>query len=295
MQDRIYSLIVEEKETTWKSVIMDMVSSGQMDPWNVNISELTSKYIEHIRSLQEADLKISGKMLLAAALLLKMKSARLVGDDLSEFDRLLAQSEMNEQDFYEGLEEMRDARQIPPEELLRLIPRTPQARTRKVTIFDLVNALEKALETKHRRLIKLGSPEAELILPHKAIDIQLAMKQVYKHVREYFTMHHTRSMKWSRLVPSEANKTTRMYTFLPLLYLGTQRKLDVSQKNSFDDFDIGLPGMFEEEDPVVVEEKPKRAARSKSGKVRSKKPKAEKEQVVDTPGTSIEDAPAPAA
>jgi segregation and condensation protein A len=291
MENRIYSLIVEEKETTWKSVIMDLVSSGKLDPWDVNISELTGMYIEFVRSQQEADLKVSGKMILAAALLLKMKSARLVNEDLSDFDRLLAQTEMSENDFYDGLEEMRDARQIPPEELLRLIPRTPQARTRKVTIFDLVNALEKALETKHRRLIKLGSPEAELILPHKSIDIQLAMKQVYKHVREYFTMHHARSMKWSKLVPSESNKTTRMYTFLPLLYLGTQRKLDVNQSVSFDDFDIGLPGEFEEDEPVIEEkQKPKRAAKGISGRPRTRK----KAQPTDAPEvkTDVQQTPA---
>ncbi len=243
MEDRIYSLIVEQKETTWKSIIMDLLNSGEMDPWNVDVSQLASMYINYIRKLKDADLKVSGKMLLAAALLLKIKSARLVGEDLSEFDRLLAQTEMSEQDFYEELEhDARDPAQIPTEDMLKLIPRTPQARTRKVTIFDLVSALEKALETKHRRLIKLGSPEAELILPHKAIDLHLSMKQVYKHVREFFTLNKKRSMKWSALVPDGADRQTRMYTFIPLLHLGNQRKLDLHQASSFADFDISLPG-----------------------------------------------------
>ena len=241
MQDRIYSMIVEEKESTWKSIIMDLVSSDKLDPWDVDVGALTSKYITYIRTLTEADLKVSGKMLLCAALLLKIKSARLVGEDLSEFDRLLAQTEVNEQAFYDDLEQVGEPRQIPPEELLKLIPRTPQARTRKVTIFDLVNALEKALETKHRRLIKMGSPEAELILPHKSIDLALAMKQVYKHVREYFTLRRTKNMKWSSLVPEGANRETKMYTFIPLLHLGNQRKLNIDQKASFEDFDIALP------------------------------------------------------
>lgn len=263
MEDKIYSLIVEQQETTWKSIIQDMVGNGKLDPWDVDVSRLTSMYIEHVKSMQQADLKVSGKMLLAAALLLKMKSTRLVGEDLSDFDRLLAQGEMNEQDFYDGLEaEMRDAKHIPPDDMLRLIPRTPQARTRKVTIFDLVNALEKALETKHRRLIKLGSPEAELILPHKSIDINLAMKQIYKYVREYFTLRHSRQMKWSDLLPEGADREQKMYAFVPLLHLGTQRKLDIHQKKSFEDFDIALPGTFEEPEAPA----PKKQAR------KSKKP-----------------------
>ena len=68
------------------------------------------------------------------------------------------------------------------------------------------------------------------------------MKQVYKHVREYFTLNNKRMMKWSALVPDGADRQTRMYTFIPLLHLGNQRKLDLHQKSSFADFDISLPG-----------------------------------------------------
>ena len=73
-----------------------------------------------------------------------MKSTKLVGDDLSELDRLLVgvEEEVEELDFDETSE-------IPKlDEIPTLIPRTPQPRKRKVSIFDLVKALEKALEVK---------------------------------------------------------------------------------------------------------------------------------------------------
>jgi segregation and condensation protein A len=240
MEQRIFSLVVEEHDPSWKAMIMDLVSSGKFDPWDIDVSVLTSMYLERLKTMHEANLHVSGKMLLAAALLLKMKSARLVGEDLSEFDRILAQGEMTEEEFYDELEQELRAQQpgAPPV----LLPRTPQARTRKVTIFDLVGALEKALETRHRRLIKIGSPEAEIILPHKPIDIELAMKQVYKRVREWFTMNRTRQMRWSDLV-GDADRNTRLYTFIPLLHLGTARKVDLDQKQNFDDFSISLPKM----------------------------------------------------
>jgi segregation and condensation protein A len=239
MEQQIFSLVVDKHEPGWKSMIMELVSSGKFDPWDLDVSAFTGMYLDRLRSMSEANLHVSGKMILAAAMLLKMKSARLVGEDLSEFDRILAQGEMSEEQFYDDLEQELKAQQ--PTGPAVLLPRTPQARTRKVTIFDLVSALEKALETRHRRLIKIGTPEAEFILPHKPIDLDLAMKQVYKRLREYFSLKSTRQMTWNELVGSGADRNTRIFTFIPLLHLGTARKVDLDQKQNFDDFSISLP------------------------------------------------------
>ena len=67
------------------------------------------------------------------------------------------------------------------------------------------------------------------------------MKQIYKHVREWFTLSRKRSMKWSELIPEGGDRETKMHTFLPLLHLGTQRKIDIEQKEAFGDFDISIP------------------------------------------------------
>jgi chromatin segregation and condensation protein Rec8/ScpA/Scc1 (kleisin family) len=235
MEQKIYNIIVEEHQPSWKSMIMDLVSAGRIDCWDVDVGLLSKMYLERIRQMHEAELQISGTMLLAAAFLLKMKSTRLVGEDLNEFDRLLAQSDLSEEELYAPFEQPRQQ-----QEQHQLLPRTPQARTRKVTIFDLVRALEKALETKHRRLIRIGSPEAEAFLPHKPVDLQLAMKLVYKRIREHASMYRSKTMNWSQLLPSE-DRHARIATFIPLLHLSTQRKIDLEQDAPLSDFRILLP------------------------------------------------------
>ena len=117
-------------------------------------------------------------------------------------------------------------------------PRTPQPRRRKVSVYDLVRALEKALEVKHRRLIKMGSPEARVIIPHRKIDITLAIKQVYKSIREWFVVHKRSKLHFSELLPKDADKDAKIFTFVPLLHLGNQRKVDLIQEQAFDDFTI---------------------------------------------------------
>ena len=100
--DRIFNLLLSKTdEITWQTIIFDLVKSEQMDPWDIDISLLTQKYIEMLRSLKEHDFRISGKVLLAAAILLKLKSHKLVGEELSELDRLLmgVEEEMEELGF----------------------------------------------------------------------------------------------------------------------------------------------------------------------------------------------------
>jgi len=153
MEDRIFQLLVENDDIAWKDIIFNLVKTEQMDPWDIKIGQLAKKYIELLKKAKDLDFKISGKVVLAASILLRMKSKRLVGEDLDEFDRLLAGNTVDEDEFYDELATMRDASQISEEERMNLVPRTPQPRKRKVSVYDLVNALEKALEVKKRRII----------------------------------------------------------------------------------------------------------------------------------------------
>ena len=47
--EKILNIILKENEITWQTIIYDLINSEQMDPWNVDISLLTQKYIEMIR------------------------------------------------------------------------------------------------------------------------------------------------------------------------------------------------------------------------------------------------------
>lgn len=242
MQDKLFNLLVKENEITWKSIIFDLIKTNQMDPWDVNITLLTAQYIETLRELKEMDFKISGKVVLAAALLLKIKSQRLVGAELDEFDRLLAQTDPAKEEFYDELEgEMRNTNQMSDQEKMELIPRTPQPRKRKVSIYDLVGALEKALEVKKRRLIK-SMPDLRIEAPKKAKDITLSIKQIYNKILDIHLGQKVTKMKFSQLIDQDADKDIRVHTFVPLLHLHNQRKVDLDQEEHLHDIDISLLG-----------------------------------------------------
>jgi len=71
MEEKLVDIIVEKDEITWKDIIYDLVKSDQMDPWDIDIAKLTKLFIDKLKNLKKFNFKVSGKAVLAAALLLK--------------------------------------------------------------------------------------------------------------------------------------------------------------------------------------------------------------------------------
>src|SRR3989338_7253390 len=97
--DRIFEIIYSKAdEITWQGILYELVKTEQMDPWEIDISLIAHKYLETIRKLKEHDFRVSGKMVLAASILLKLKSTRLVGEDITELDRLISGANEDDED-----------------------------------------------------------------------------------------------------------------------------------------------------------------------------------------------------
>lgn len=240
MEDRLFQMLVEDNEISWKAIIYDLIRKEEMNPWDVNVSLLSKKYVERLKQLKSMDLKVSGKVLLAAAMLLKIKSKRLVGDDLNEFDRLLAANDVDEDEFYDGLaEELRRGEERAMYEGIELMPRTPQPRKRKVSVYDLVSALEQALEVKKRRVFN-SIRESNVSVPEKKFDIGEAIKGVYSRIISFFKLNSGKKfVTFNQLVPSNTRKDA-VYTFIPLLHLFNDNKLDLEQKEHFGEINVHL-------------------------------------------------------
>lgn len=241
--ERIFELLYNKDEVTWQSLLYELVKTEQMDPWDINISLLAKTYIDTIKKLKDLDFRVSGKVLLAAAILLKIKSNRLLNEDLLEFDSLLAdpQELMDDINFDETYTP-RDNLEKPP-----LIPRTPQPRKRKVSIFDLVEALEKALEVKKRRIMN-SIPPMHLEVPKKTRDITQILRDVYGKIMSFFSLNKGSKLTFSQLTTSQS-KEDKVYTFIPLLHLSNQRKVDLSQKEHFGEIEIMIASKNEINQP----------------------------------------------
>lgn len=235
MQDKILNLILEQNEVTWQTIIYDLIRSEEMDPWNIDVTLLTQRYIETIKQMQQMNFFISGKVLLAAALLVKIKSERLVNEDIAYFDSILfPQTEIFDESDMQFIE--RPKIEHPP-----LGIRTPMPRKRKVSVQDLMKALERALEVEKRRTIKFNKYYTENIpiIPEKKVDILQLMKTLYSVILGLFERKET--ITFSRLLPpGEITKKEKVLTLLPLLHLENEIKVGLSQEAHFSEIYVTL-------------------------------------------------------
>lgn len=225
MQDKLYEMLIKKDEISWQGIIYDLINSEQMDPWDIDVSILAKKYMETIKTLQKHNFLISGKVLLASAILLKIKSNKLLTENIADFDNQLFQ---REEDI---LEEMEDFQQ-PQEEVPSLLIKTPHTRKRKINLNDLMGALQKALEVNHRRSVRklqdrvIQQPE----IPEKKADISFLIKQIYEKIKQFFVKKER--LTFDKLVPSD-RKEDKILTLLPLLHLDNQGRVDVNQEIPF--------------------------------------------------------------
>tara|TARA_Y100000310_G_scaffold343984_1_gene454364 strand:- start:3393 stop:4106 length:714 start_codon:yes stop_codon:yes gene_type:complete len=233
MQEQIYDMLLKEGEITWQDIIYDLVKSEQMKAWDVDISKLTQKYIRTVREMQEMNYQLSGKVLLASAILLKMKSKQLVEEDINNFDSFLFHTD---DEVFEELDDYLPYHEHKVE-IPKLGVRTPQARKRKVSVTDLIHALEKALKVDKRRKLRLqkyltfNKPK----IPEKKIDIHDLMNKLHSKLMGLF--QGKPKISFSEVLPSE-KKEDKILTILPLLYLYNDKKIHLEQEEHFGEIDI---------------------------------------------------------
>ncbi|HII16180.1 MAG TPA: segregation/condensation protein A [Nanoarchaeota archaeon] len=235
MDDRIINMILEQNELTWQNIIYDLIKSDEMDPWDIDVSLLTQRYIETIKAMEQMNFLISGKVLLAAALLVKIKSDRLVEQDIAYFDSILFPQTEALDDMEMQFTE-RQKVEHPP-----LGIRTPLPRKRKVSVQDLMKALQRALEVDKRRTLKYNRYYTEnvAVVPERKVDILVLIKSLYGKIVGFFEKKET--ITFTKLLPEgEPTKREKVLTLLPLLHLENESKVDLSQEANFAEIYVTL-------------------------------------------------------
>ena len=233
MEEKIYDLLMKENEVTWQDIIYNLIKTEEMDPWDVNITKLTQKYIQTVKGMNEQNFFVSGKMILASSLLLKLKSNKFIDHDISNFDSYLFHSEDELEELDDFLVANQRVKNIPP-----LAVKTPQARKRRVSVTDLITALEKALRVDSRRKLRLQRffskvPE----IPKKTFDLTEMIQTIYTQIKGLFKTKD--EVYFSHLLKSNS-KEDKVLTLLPLLHLDTQAKIELEQNTPFEDIRINL-------------------------------------------------------
>ena len=241
-QEKIHS-VVFSKEIGWQEIIYDLINSEQLDPWNVDITVLTNKYLEKIQEIEE-NYFVSSKVLLAAALLLRIKSEILLNKYIKSIDEILFGSKEKKQTMMERIDL--------DEEIPGLIPKSPLPRFRKVTLNELVESLNKAIITENRRIKKevlnnRALIDASFSLPKRKFIINDRIKEIYEKLFGHLQNNESNSVAFSILMGND--KEEKIYVFSSLLYLENQKKIWLHQNEHFGEINIWLKDVYFEKNP----------------------------------------------
>jgi len=207
-------------------MLVDLVMSEELDPWDVDIADIAGRFHRQVKSMVRLNLRLSGRTLLAASVLLRIKS-----------ERLFEEEEDREEEFFEAMEEEEGEsyQEVPPlkEPLRRKVER-------RATIFEMVEALQHALK---EELVRKNYPRKRkpprMVMEVDEESAKEKMEKVYTKVK---TMARgEEAIKLGELMES----TTRMElveTLLSLLYLEYEGKLRVWQEELFGEIFVALLG-----------------------------------------------------
>jgi len=239
--EQVYDILTNN-ELSWQAIIYDLINSEQLDPWDIDLGLIANKYLEKIKALEEANFFVSSKVLLAASLLLRIKSEILLDRYIRSLDDILFGKKEEEKKVFERIE-------IDESETPELYMRTAIPRMRKVTLQELMTALNKAIKTESRRIqkeidLKQAERETEIVFPKVKINIKDRIKKIYSRVLTVFKSRKER-LSYTELIGK--SKEERVISFLPLLHLDNQQKVWLEQEEHFDEIYIWLYKHYKKE------------------------------------------------
>ncbi|MEM3592852.1 MAG: segregation/condensation protein A, partial [Candidatus Micrarchaeia archaeon] len=206
---------------TWREMLLEIVDSNNLDPWNIDISVVTNSYIEKIRKMKIDDLHIPANVILAASILLRFKAQTF------QFEE--TEPPIEEVYIEEGIESA-------PLEMIQLRMRMQPKRA--ITLPDLISALEDAIK------IEVKREKERIVLPTvlefkpPEYDIEKETKNVYEYISKY--CDENGMILFSELLKLMNKKGPKetVLTLLPLLHLCQKNKITVDQEEFFGDIII---------------------------------------------------------
>jgi len=228
-------------------ILVKMAEKGEIDPKNVDIIDVTDRFLRTIATTPKESLRLSGKVIFHAAVLLRMKAEALLSeanntltpvvDDFLDFDEeggpILydsAKQEVGRQLTFKDLEGA----------IVRRARRKHQpVRERKVTLDQLIAALKEAEKLEKVRQDKKPKARIDLSNYHEVNDVDdildLAhdedIEDTIVRIEQWIASNLDigQNIELFDLVKRFSNKGDWVEAFLAALFLSNAGKIDLAQ------------------------------------------------------------------
>ena len=229
------------------AILVQMAKSGKIDPWNVDIVDITDKYLAHLFQLKSQNLRLTGRTLLFAAILLRLKSNVLEGIDASQFEDTpqeeLDYTDDDWDDMMAAESEISTNNVISLDEVLQRRTSVRLNRSRMVNLKDLIKQLQfyeeldrkQALKNAHERAKRRVRSYARLTpddivnLAHDEY-IEKSVDVLRENLERIFATEEKVELKTLTLLGMD-----KISAYIALLFLSAESDIDLVQEEFYGD------------------------------------------------------------
>ncbi len=226
------------------AILVQMAKQGKINPWNIDILDVTDKYIKYLCDSKEQNLRLTGRTFLFAAVLLKLKSNILEGIDVMSMEQAAYEEEPEfDDDGFVVDYEQPATNVIHIDEVLARRASVRQNNKRVVTLKDLIRQLKFYEELEKKQSLKASHERAKRrvqsysrLTPDDIVNLahEEYIEDCVAILKENLVQIFTRNEK------IELNELTllgmdRVSAYISLLFLTAQTDYELKQDEFYSD------------------------------------------------------------
>lgn len=265
-EDLESSILGENKEFDSNDgigILVDMAKQGKIDPWHIDILDVTEKYLQRMIELKSLNLRVASRTLLFASILCRLQSNVLAGLSLEDFkdepqDDVIYDDDGFIVEYPEDNEFIPTSNVVSFDEALQRRTSIRLNRNRVVTLKDLIKQLEFYEKLEKRASIKSAHERAKR---HVRNYSRLTPEEIVSMAHEEYIEEAVLKLKdnleqiFAREDKIELNELTmlgmdKISAYLALLFLSRDTDYELEQKEFYSDLYVVKGGKKDAESEV---------------------------------------------
>lgn len=228
-------------------LLLHLLEKNKVNIYDIPIVEITNQYMEYVREMERQDLDIMSEFMVMAATLIDIKARMLLPKKAAEAEeeedpRAELVQQLLEYKLYKSISyELKD-RQLDADKVMYKEPTIPKEVAQYVPPFDIEKLLDGLTLTRLNAIFEaVMKRQADKIDPVRSKFGRIEKEEVSLEekmtVLEQYAEKH-RQFSFRGLLERQCSRVQVIVTFLAVLELMKAGKIEIFQKQAFDDISI---------------------------------------------------------
>ena len=225
-------------------LLVYLIESAEMSIYDIQISEITSQYLEYIREMEERDIAVAQEFMVLAASLIEIKSKMILPRMTVEGEELITEDPRTElverileykrfKNAAEILQEQEERGQhifAKPQEDISVYLDNPDELL-SLDVSEFANAFRLFIQKKQK--VEMVRKHYTRIERERA-SMESRIGLILKHVRERIG----KAFSFRELIQNKKDKYDVVVTFISLLEMAKERVIGIDQKSNYGDIQV---------------------------------------------------------